>query len=378
MRIGIDARMAGRAQTGIGVYIEELIRHLPKGQHQYVLFLRRTNWDLVGAESHREKRLADVPWYSLKEQTVLPRIFAEADLDLLHVPHFNVPLWYQGPFVVTIHDLTQGLFLGSKSLIRKAGYHAVLRHAVTKARHVIAVSRATREELLSHYALPEAHVSVVYEGIDPAFSPLSDEEERISPALLKDWYGITQPYILYVGVFRAHKNLPVLLSGFKLLRERFGRPVSLVLVGGDETQAGALRDGARVLALERAVIFPGFVGDREKLRQLYAGAALYVQPSRFEGFSLTPLEAVASGTPVLLSDIPVHHEVMGEGARYFRAEKPDELAHEAHRIMTNTALRTTLLTHAYPTLSHFRWERMADEVASRYNEILASPTLLAR
>lgn len=173
MKIGIDARLIN--ETGVGRYIRNLIEELGTidTKNSYVVFLRRSAFDAFRPPNARwEKRLADVQWHSMTEQIFLPAIFNRERLDLLHVPYFNVPLFYFGKFVVTIHDLTILHFDTGKATtlpylfykIRRLGYYISLLKAILWSEKVIAVSKTTKKEILDHFDVLPEHISVIYEG----------------------------------------------------------------------------------------------------------------------------------------------------------------------------------------------------------------------
>lgn len=173
MKIGIDARLIG--ETGVGRYIRNLITELGKldTTNTYVIFLRKKTYDDFKLPNPQwQKRLADIPWHSVQEQIFMPAIFNREHLDLLHVPYFNVPLFYFGKFVVTIHDLTILHFDTGKAStlpyifykLRRIGYHIELMKALSWSEKVIAVSQATKKEILDHFDVLPEHISVIYEG----------------------------------------------------------------------------------------------------------------------------------------------------------------------------------------------------------------------
>lgn len=173
MKIGIDARLI--SETGVGRYIRNLIVELGKIDHtnSYVVFLKKNAFDAFDPPNVRwVGRLADVGWHSVAEQLFMPAIFYREKLDLLHVPYFNVPLFYFGKFVVTIHDLTILHFDTGKAStlpyvmykIRRLGYYISLLKAIFWSEKVLAVSKTTKKEILDHFDVPFEHIEVIYEG----------------------------------------------------------------------------------------------------------------------------------------------------------------------------------------------------------------------
>lgn len=173
MKIGIDARLI--SETGVGRYIRNLIKELAAidAENSYVVFLRKNAFSTFKLPNGRwEKRLADVYWHSFAEQLFMPAIFYHARLDLLHVPYFNVPLLYFGKFIVTIHDLTILHFDTGKATtlpyfiykMKRLFYYLVLLKAMHWSEKIIAVSHATKQEILDHFDVLPKHIEVIYEG----------------------------------------------------------------------------------------------------------------------------------------------------------------------------------------------------------------------
>jgi len=170
MKIGIDARLIN--ETGVGRYITNLIAELEKidTENTYVVFLRKNAFNTF--HTRFEKRLADVPWHSVAEQLFMPAIFSREKLDLLHVPYFNVPLFYFGKFIVTIHDLTILHFDTGKATtlpyilykLKRIAYYVLLLKAIHWSEKIITVSHATKKEIFDHFDVLPKDIEVIYEG----------------------------------------------------------------------------------------------------------------------------------------------------------------------------------------------------------------------
>lgn len=176
MKIGIDARFFGPKDKGLGRYTESLIRNLEKIDHinQYFIFLRKDSWQDYQPESHNFKKiLADYRWYGWKEQILLPLKLKKYKLDLVHFTHFNVPIFYRGKFIVTIHDLTLRYFPTHKRSIKNfliypfknLAYRMVFRYAIKNSEKIIAISEYTKKDILKHYKVNPDKIKVIYEGI---------------------------------------------------------------------------------------------------------------------------------------------------------------------------------------------------------------------
>lgn len=402
MRIGIDARFWGHA--GPGRYVKNLVLALEKVdlENDYVIFLHPKGVEDYRSLNPRFRKVSvDVPWYSLAEQLKLPAIFAREKLDLLHVPHFNIPIFYFGKMVVTIHDLTIHRFSTEQATtqalpiyrFKRLIYHLVFGLAVHRARLIFTPTEFVKNDLIKSYpSVDPGKVRVTYEGVGEEFARChsgaephqsfgegrrSDRiRETLSPSGLQSdktlaRYHINRPYLLYVGSMYPHKNLPRLVTAFRLAAEE-EENLSLVLVGKRDFFQERLR---REIGNDDRIIFPamidpnGFVTD-EELTVLYQNALAFVFPSLSEGFGLPPLEAMSFGTPVLASDRTAIPEVCGGAALYFDPENTNDLVQKIKALIENPRLREDLANQGRVNLSRFSWARLAEQTLVGYLEVL--------
>lgn len=356
MRIGIDARMYGSAQTGIGIYIEQLTNALFRidDKNEYILFLRGQLL-LPGLSASRVRVVPATPrWYSPGEQALLPFVFLREKLDLLFVPHFNAPVWYPGKFVVTMHDVTPLDFPARGAMPpwwRRMLFRMVAGNAVRRAAAVIAVSQFTKNETVRRFHVPEKKIKVIPEA--PRFSKAA----VLDPHLLSTIYHLQMPYVLFVGVLRPHKNILGLLEAFSLLRKR-SPDVTLVLAGPEDPRYPEIRRRAHAPDIRGFVKILGFVPD-EDLPQLLVNAACVVVPSFIEGFGLVGLEALVQRVPVAASLAGALPEVLGDAASYFDPKNPEDMAQVIAGVLHNHGLRARMRAHAEKILARFSWEQTA-------------------
>ncbi len=374
MNIGIDARLFGPkwGGGGLGRYVEELVTELQRTdtENRYVVFLKPENAEACRLTNPNfTKVIVNAHWYGIKEQLLMPRAIKKAGVELMHYPHWNVPLFCDVPFVVTIHDLillddpmsAKATTLGPmRYAVKRLGYHKVLRRAIEHSQKIIAVSQATKGSILNHF--PATHpdkIDVIYEGVSP-LSPTKQNFESKPP--------IAQPYFLYVGSAYPHKNLESLLHAFSFFVNTYPQ-VKLVLVGKNDRFYEGLKSEVREIGIpEGRVVFTGFVPD-EQLASLYEHAALYLYPSRFEGFGLPPLEAMLHGTPVASSSRGPLPEVLGDAAMYFNPDDLEQMADVMEQALTNETLRQTLRTKGTEHVKKYSWKKMAEETVAVYTEI---------
>ena len=279
--IAVDGRFLGTG-TGLANYTKHLLQALvADGRHNYIVLTRAPG----AIDLDVEVVAADIAHYSVGEQARLPRIVSATGCDLAFYPHFNAPVISATPFVITVHDLILHRFPGDASLARRAIYRTLLQRNLRAARHVIAVSEWTRQDLIKHYGPGIGDKTTVSgEGAGDAFTPRSAKEVNEVRARL----GLVRPYVLYAGNAKPHKNLDLLATAHRASQ----LDEDLVLVTGDPDAA---RHTGRGVVIARGI-------DDNALAALYSGARAFVTASLDEGYCLPVAEALACGCPVIASD----------------------------------------------------------------------------
>lgn len=376
MKIGIDARFYGPIGKGLGRYTQKLVTHLEKidQQNQYVIFLRRENWDTYQpANKNFQKVLADFQWYSSTEQVQMPKLLQKQNLDLAHFPHFNVPLLYRGRFITTIHDLILIQFPTKRATtlgpllykVKYFGYKRVIGHAVKKSQGVITVSHYTKKQLAEFFQIPPDKIHVTYEassGVESGQLKMPESD------FLRD-YGITKPFLLYVGNAYPHKNLEGLLQAFRQFVSQH-KQHQLVLVGKDDYFYSRLKEEARAMGLDKdnRVVFFGYASEKQ-LADLYRLAKAYIFPSLMEGFGLPPLEAMSYGLPVLAANTSCLPEILGKAAFYFDPRNVGEIVAAISKVLSDEILQVDLREQGYQQVKKYSWEKCARETLAVYQQL---------
>ena len=372
MKIGIDARMYGAAATtGIGVYIEKLTQHLfaLDQQNEYVLFLRQPAFGQFQPPNQRvTKVLLDLPWYSWPEQLKLPAILKKYRLDLVHFPHFNLPIFYSGKYIVTIHDITPKFFpgpLARKSIIRRFGYNLVFKTSLRKAVKIITISQHTKDNLIKYFQADPDKIQVIYLGVD---SPLKISQNQGGIAPIKKKFGITKPFILYVGVWRDHKNLPGLVAAFDLIKTQYRQDCQLVLAGQNDPRYPEIQTAIKHSKFKEDIITPGFVAPND-LAGLYQAAELLVIPSFAEGFGLVALEALSYQTPVVASQTTSLPEIIGPAGLYFDPHQPTAMAQVINQVLADKNLSQRLIQAGPSKIKAYDWQKTAQQTLALYRSL---------
>lgn len=370
MRIGIDARLYSTRYTGIGRYVKELIDHLLEidQENEYILFFNDPEYtSYLPPNARVSKRRVKAGHYSFAEQTSFVGALNREELDLAHFTHFNMPVLYKRPAVVTIHDLSISKFpemMSRQGVLQRMAYTYTIRNAVKVAKNLICISENTKEDAIRMLGANVSKIRVIYEGVAAEFQPITDEKKLSD---LKTRLKIEKPFILYVGNFRVHKNIVTLVKAFNLLRNRYERDSQLVLAG-DAAQAGPeIEEAIHGLGLDAHVLRPGYVAD-EDMPALYSAARVFAFPSLYEGFGLPPLEAMACGTPVVAANTSSLPETLGDAALFSAAEDADEFAAQMAKAFSEESVRTDLRNRGLARVKRFSWRKMAEEVLAVYKE----------
>lgn len=384
MKIGIDARLYGTKHGGIGRYTQELIRNLlaiDPAERDYVFFVyskedkEHIRAD-IGEGARPRVRFILVPYrcYTVPEQLFMPFSIAHAKVDLMHFTHFNVPLVYHAPFIVTIHDLIIHHFPDERATtlprwfykIKLIGYKKVMRHAVLKARAIIAPSEATKKDILRFYRVEEKKIRVIYEGVASLKSQFPNSNFQSNPNFQ---IPISKSYLLYVGSFYPHKNIERLIDAFYILRAKYNLDIKLVLVGKKDYFQKQLQmhieNNGAMEQWSNGIIFYGYAPDAE-LAELYQNATLFIFPSLYEGFGLPPLEAMQFGVPVVASRASCLQEVLGDAALYCEPQSGEDIAEKIAALYTNHTLQEQLRQKGYEQLKKYSWQKMAQQTEEIY------------
>ncbi len=360
MRIGIDCRIFGSRFTGIGRYTHELVRNiitlnkkLPH-PHELILFFNNPEFQKFKTSKYVKKVLVDAGHYSIAEQTKFLKFLNKENLDLVHFTHFNVPLLYRRPYVVTIHDLTLSLFPNRKitKIHNRIGYHLAIKNATRTAKKVIAISENTKKDLVKLLKVPAKKITVIYNGVDSSFKSAIGKPANKSTKT---------PFLLYSGVWRGHKNLSRLIEAFYILKKDKKISLKLIITGKPDPKFPEVKNSVKKFKLQKEVIFTGHIMEKELIK-LYQSAQLFVFPSLYEGFGLPLLEAMKSGTPVVASNASSIPEICGKSnAIFFDPYDVKDIADKIYKVYKNKALQKRLIVRGFAHSEKFSWKRTAEK-----------------
>ena len=355
MRIAIDGMLLGRRFSGVEGSIANLAQALAtSGQHDFTFYTQEsTRWPV-------RFRLIRILW----EQLVLPALLARHRFDLLHAPGYVAPILAPVPVVITLYDL---IALSHPELCTPSNrryYRLMVPASVRKAARIIVPSRATRTDLLQHFPAATDKVRVIPLGIGSEFRVIRDVEAF---GRLRRKHRLPERFILFVGGLEPKKNLPRLIEAYRLLRQNPAMPHQLVIAGASSWDQANVRRSIRTQGLEDSVTLTGFVPS-EDLPLLYNMADLFVFPSLYEGFGLPPLEAMACGTPVIVSDRGALPEIAGPAAMVTDPLAPGKMATAMEAVLTGDSVRADLIARGLSHAGQFSWAAAGAATEAVYAE----------
>jgi glycosyltransferase involved in cell wall biosynthesis len=333
--IVIDADVLGRARTGDETYVTNLLRELP-GVAPDLRFVAVTRHPELVPHGVEAVRLA-TPLQEVRMAWTLPQLLRRLRPQLAHFQH-ALPLGYRGRSVVTLHDLSFETDPHAMGRLDRLVFRTVVPRAARRADHVLVVSERTRRDVEERYDVPSGKVTVTPNGVDPSFTPGGDGD------------GDGDGYLLFVGAIQRRKDPLAALEA--------ARAVGLLLVVAGPEKEPALAQQLRAGGADLRGYVP-----KDELAELYRGAAALVLPSRFEGFGLPVLEAMACGTPVVAAPEPALREVAGDAAVY--AEDGDFGAAVGRALADRARLSAAGIERA----RLFSWQETARRTAEVYRRV---------
>jgi glycosyltransferase involved in cell wall biosynthesis len=369
MRIAIDIRRIN--EFGVGTYIWNLVRNLSEvdTHNQYLLLGSRKDFQELGPlNSNFGLFPRDTPAKGWREHFALPLLLRRQGLDVIHIPHHEGFFVSPGKCVVTVHDCVHVKFpLENLSRFRQYQIYLRTKRAVETASRVLAVSNSTRDDLVNIFDLNADRITVIHNALDERFASDWGNEDRQK---VLERYQLNDPFVLYSGRIRPHKNIHRLIEAFAVLKneltadERY-HDLKLIIIGDELSRHQYLRLTVVRSGVQQDVRFFGFV-PYPILRVFYQSAALFAFPSLYEGFGLPPLEAMANRTPVLASNTSSLPEVLGDAALLVNPENVFEIARGMKSILMEHSLRDRLVQKGLRQISKFSWRTAAEQVVQAY------------
>ncbi len=367
MRIGIDARKLH--DFGIGTYIRNLLRQLARLDRdtEFVLLCRPDDVGSLTSLGNNFRAIAETSGnYSIAEQLRIPIALQREGVTLFHAPHYVLPPLVRCQSVVTIHDCIHLMFpqyLPNRMALAYA--RTSIRLAARRATRVLTVSESSKRDILRFVDTEPDKIDVIYNAFDERFGVEPREEDVVR---VRERYQLHDEFVLYAGNVKPHKNLERLIDAFDRVRRRGLDHLKLVIIGDEISKYASLRRAVHKHQLHKYVRFLGFLPE-ETLAVMYRLAGVFVFPSLYEGFGLPPLEAMASGTPVVTSNVSSLPEVAGDAAMLVDPYDPDSIATGIERVLTDERVRGDLRRKGIARARQFSWEQSVKRVREIYGEV---------
>ncbi len=368
-KIGIDCRLSGIKHAGIGRYTINLIARLPiiaqnkKDKIEWHFFFNNHNQISEFIEKYVEVKgdkkgldkiithIVKIKHYSLKEQLKLPKVFQSYNLDIVHVPHFNSPIFYQGKISITIHDLLwhqrKGFNVTTlnpfKYAIKYLGYRQIVKQAINKASLILVPAKTIKKTILNYYPDVKDKIIITHEGVDQRFHLTNNVKFTNKQFKSKQ--------LIYTGSLYPHKNINLILQALTQLPE-----YKLKIIGNRSVFLSKIEDQVKQLNIENQVKFTGFLSDKELIKEYQQSLAL-IQPSLSEGFGLTGLEALTVGLPILISDIPIFQEIYKDIPLYFDPNSIKSFIIALKNLKKKRA--QTMIKKGQKLIKNYSWDKMS-------------------
>ena len=372
MRLGVDAQRLAGQPLGVGRYIEYLVAHwgtMLNPTDSVTLYTRspidpaRLKTSDAMELRQLRPRLTGLTWQTF----VLGR--EAGALDVLFCPSYSMPMRYRGRCVVAIHSMNE-VQPGTHPWYYRHTYSRVYRRSAHRADMVIVPAEATKRDLVRHYGITGDKIAIVPQGAPASFGPVDDK--ALLSETRKRFVGADRPYILFVGKLSHRRNIPILMAAFSKLKKERRIPHSLLLVGPNRQNLplGAL--AADLGITESFIQTDGKISDHQELALVYNAADVFVLPSSYEGFSMTMVEALACGTPIVTVNRPALREVVDGCAVLIEELTPDALADALWQVIDDSDLQREMSAKGLDRSRRFRWDVCARQTLDVLRKVAES------
>jgi glycosyltransferase involved in cell wall biosynthesis len=369
MKIAIDVHSLGTQSGGNETYCRQLLRGLAQspGTNQYELFYTNPSALSLEGSGGGAFHFTPIPKNPIvRICAVLPRLLAQTKPDVFHA-QYVLPPFVKTKTVLAIHDLAHEHFPEFFHPVEAFRMKTLVRWSAKRASHIMTISEFSAADIARRFDLPRERITVAHLAASPDFYP---RDKAQAQEYLARKYGLTFPFILYVGRIQARKNLPRLVEAYARLRKQ-GLDVKLVMVGKRDWQSGQLLEKIKELGLEDSVVFPGFV-PFEDLPLFYNAAEVFVFPSFFEGFGLPVVESMASGVPTITSMGSSLEEVAGDGALLIDPHDTDSITDALGKVLGDSSLRQSLIIRGLKRSKEFTARNLAEKALAVYRSLAGS------
>lgn len=373
MHLALNAYFWNRPDTGSGQYTRQLVYHLNRHVSDLQVTLVYPHADEPrqvppSVILHRTPSSAGHLGKLLFEQIGFPRACRKVNADVAHVPYWGPPLRCPAPLVVTVHDLITLAIRDYRRGLRARLYNALVSAAARGATHIITDSQFSRDEIISRLHVPAERVTSIYLATGAQYKPQSD---LLLDMAVTQKYDLPDFYVLYLGGYALHKNVMTLLLAYTYVAQALGEDYPLVLAGSRPAPGANFPDYDEYIRhsnLEKYVRWIGYVDEEDK-PALYRNAMCFAFPSRYEGFGLPPLEAMACGTPVVTTNATSLPEVVGEAAFALDPDDARQMAGSIISLLIQDNFAEEMKQQGLQQAARFSWQQTAAETVVVYDQL---------
>jgi glycosyltransferase involved in cell wall biosynthesis len=375
MKVNIELQPALKDRTGVGWYIYEVVKHLPKGK----ILITGTIFNFLKRRDDREviKELNinistfyllpyRVYFFLMKKMHVPYNYFFRPKADLYHFMSYVVPYNVKGKVILTVYDLVVELFPETMEEKNREFLQKEMHRSIKRADHIITISDSVKSELINILNIDAKKIDVVSPGVD--YKIFNEKVTDRQKAKIMQKYNLPEGYILYLGTLEPRKNIYSLLKAFINLKKEKKISEKLVIVGKKGWNYENIYKIIYENNIENEVVFTGYVDENEK-PAIYQMAKLFVFPSIYEGFGIPVLEAMASGIPVIVSNTSSLPEVVGDAGILIDSQKTEDIEMSIYRILTDKKLSTELIEKGLRQSKKFTWENSANKLYDIYDKV---------
>jgi len=372
-RIAIDATSIPPLPVGVGNYLIQLIRSLNELEfenEEYFIFIQKHSSKFLDFQNNNKIKLILVDDKSVVErliweQVVFPKLLKKYCIDLVHSPHYTIPIFTKCRRVVTFHDMSFFLFPQFHQFSKRIFFQKMIRVSSRLADSIIAISENTRKDVIRLLNVPNSKITTIPLGVSSEFRPINDTNflEQI-----KKRYQLPEHFFLYVGTLEPRKNIQLLVKAFQYYLEQGGNS-KLILVGQKGWKLNHFIKSLNSSMPDQSIRWLGYI-PHQHLPALYNLAIGLLYPTNYEGFGLPPLEAMACGLPVISTSVPVIEEVVGDAGILVDPNDEIGLVHAISSLAENDELRNILREQGKIRASHYSWHHTALLTRDIYWKIL--------
>ena len=360
MRIAIDARMIRPGSMhGIARYVFQLLEGLAQlaTEHHFFVFINKDSpLEAIEWPDYITLVILKSNWISLFEQSEIPRMLRKVEADLFHAPSFVAPMFVPCKMIMTIHDLNHMVLPQFYTPFHQFYYQIIVRASIRRSEYILTVSNFSKKEIVRTLGLDSRKIFVTYNGVSKNYQPITDREYL---DYVRDLYSLPDRFILCVSNNKPHKNVHQLVRAYC----HSSIEIPLVLACPVDPTLIRMTEG---FGKKHLVYFTQFVGE-EHLPAFYSMTDLFVYPSTYEGFGLPPLEALACGTPVVVSRSSSLPEVVGQHAIFADPYDYRDIAEALEKGVRDKELRQSLIQSGIKHASFFSWDKMTKQTLEVYD-----------